>query len=125
MSKIFRRSQDRYGNPERRRLEFKAVVDQVERRKKEFIARLEGRLEQRGACRCYRGSLDHKGYARLNIRYKGENVTIHAHRLFLILKIRKPIPRGFEAGHLPGCRHRTCVAHLRLEHYSSNAATAG
>lgn len=122
--KEYRRGQDRMGSKERRALEFAAIKDQVTRRKDGFMRRLQRNIEQIGECLCYKGSVDHKGYARLNIRYRGEHVSIHAHRLFLILKIKKPIPLGFEAGHLPECEHRTCVKHLRLEHYTSNAATA-
>lgn len=99
-------------------------MDQIKRRKDAFMKRLTDRLEQRGGCVCYVGSLDHKGYARLNVRYKGQHVTLHAHRVFLILKQQRPIKRGYEAGHLPGCLYRTCVAHLREEHFKSNASTA-
>lgn len=105
-------------------------MDQITRRKAAFIDRLNGRLVQRGACLCYRATLDHKGYARINLSYKPdpsklrELISIGVHRLFLIMKLQRPIKRGFEAGHLPECNHRTCVAHLREEHYKTNAATA-
>ena len=122
--KAWRNDQSRMGLARRRRLEYNAIRDQITRRKGEFTARLQRRLVERGACLCYVGTIDHKGYARFNVRYRGQHVTIHAHRAFLILKLGRPIRRGFEAGHLPECQHRTCVKHLREEHYTSNAATA-
>lgn len=127
--RAYRHDQDRNGNPERRRKEFLAVQDQIRRRKEAFIARLERRIEPRGECRCYKGSLDHKGYARLTLSYKPdpkkprEVVVIGAHRLFLLLSLQRPIREGYEAGHTEKCEHRTCVAHLREEHYSTNAVT--
>lgn len=121
--KRYRNGQSREGNKVRRLLEFEAIVDQVKRRKEAFIERLNNRLEKKGYCRLYKGNLDHKGYARLNIRFKGKIITIHAHRLFLILKIKKPIPLGFEAGHLSNCTSRRCVVHVALQHYKDNAAS--
>lgn len=100
-------------------------MDQVKRRKAAFIARLSARLRQAGACLLYDGTKDHKGYARFNVRYKGEVVSIGAHRGFLILSLGRPIRRGYEAGHSEICEHRACVAHLREEHYRTNAATNG
>lgn len=114
----------------RRRLEFRAIDYNVRTRKAAFMKRLAARCDNVGDCLCYRGTLDHKGYARLNLSYPASEggpklgrVTIHAHRLFLILKLKRPIRRGYEAGHLPECEHRTCVLHLREEHYSTNAVT--
>jgi hypothetical protein len=122
--KLWRNNQTRMGLARRRRLEFNAIQHQIRTRKDAFTKRLQGRIQPVNGCLCYRATLDHKGYARLNVRYKGKHVTIHAHRLFLILKLGRPIRRGYEAGHLPECEHRTCVLHLREEHYSSNASTA-
>jgi hypothetical protein len=130
MSKRWRSDQDRNGSAKRRRLEFNAVTDQIKRRRVQFMKRLQSRLVARGECLCYRGTLDQKGYARLNVSYwpdenkPSQRVTIGAHRLFLILKLGRPIKRGYEAGHLPICQHRTCVKHLREEHYKTNASTA-
>lgn len=128
--RLYRANQDRNGSTKRRRLEYDVIMDNVRRRKQQFMRRLESRIVRIGECRVYQGTLDHKGYARLNLSYKptedtpAERVTIGAHRLFLILKLRRPIRRGFEAGHLPECEHRACVLHLREEHYKSNAASA-
>jgi hypothetical protein len=121
--KTLRNGQTRDGNPARRKLEFAVVKDQLARRREKFIARLTSRLVRRGDCLCYEGTLDHKGYARMNFRYRGQHVSIHVHRLFLILKIGKPIPQGYESGHEKHCQHRTCVQHVSLEHYTSNAVT--
>lgn len=125
MPKRYKNGQTREGVAERRALEYAVVRDQVKRRRDAFMARIYARLERDGDCLCFAGTLDHKGYARLNFRYNGQHVTIGAHRLFLILKIKKPIPLEYEAGHMPECNHRNCVKHLRLEHYKSNAATRG
>ena len=125
MEKRIRKSQSRKGNPETRKLEFDVIMDQVKRRKEAFAARLAKHLRTKGECRLYAGTLDHKGYARLNFRYQGRHVSIHAHRLFLIMKLRKPIPLEYEAGHEECCKHRNCVIHVRLEHYKKNASTNG
>lgn len=122
--KHWRSDQDRNGSARRRRLEFEAITDQIKRRKAAFVERLKRRLEQVGHCLVYKGTLDHKGYARFNVRYKGKHVSIGAHRAFLILQLGRPIRRGYEAGHSEICEHRACVAHLREEHYRTNAVTA-
>lgn len=105
-------------------------MDNIRRRKDKFIARLNSRLEKRGDCLCYNGTKDQNGYARLSLSYKPDEkrrqiVTIHAHRLFLILKLRRPIRLSHEAGHLETCEHRTCVLHVQEEHYSFNASKGG
>ena len=113
----------REGNAARRQLEFAIVLDQVKRRKEAFIARLSSHIIQRGTCLCYEATKDHKGYARLNFRHKGKHISIAVQRVFMILKLCKPIPLAHEAGHTEECEHRTCVRHLQLEHYADNAAT--
>lgn len=130
MQKLWRNNQTRLGLARRRRLEFSAVAYNVKRDKDRFTARLQRNLVAVGDCLCYVGTLDHKGYARLNLSYphtyrgvRRKIVTIHAHRLFLIMKLGRPLRRGFEAGHLPECQHRTCVKHVDEEHYITNAAT--
>ena len=123
MSKRWRNDQSRMGRAERRRLEFNVVTDQIARRREAFQQRLQRRIRPVGECFCFDGTLDHKGYARMNFRFKGEHVSIHAHRVFLIMKLGRPIRLGYEAGHLPACEHRTCVAHLREEHYKTNCLT--
>lgn len=111
------------GNAERRAFEYAVIMDQIERRREEFMQRLSRHVERRGDCMCYLGTVDHKGYARLSFRYQGLHVSIHAHRVFLIIKTRAPIPLGYEAGHTHECQRRTCVKHVRLEHYRINAIT--
>ena len=122
--KDYRKGQSRKGNPERRALEYAVIMDQIERRRAAFMERLSARVERRGDCMCYRGSLDHKGYAWITFKYQGRTVAIHAHRVFLLIKTRKPIPLEYEAGHTAECKHRTCVKHVELEHYKSNAVSA-
>lgn len=124
MSRSWRSDQDRNGSAKRRRLEFNVIADQIARRKDAFMRRLQRRLRAVGDCLLYEGTKDHKGYARANFRYNGKLVTIGMHRAFLIMKLKRPIRRGYEAGHLPECQHRSCVKHLREEHYKTNAMTA-
>jgi len=124
-AKRHREGQPRRGVAARRKLEFAVVCDQVRRRKPQFTARLQRHLRADGGCLLYAGTLDHKGYARINFKYGGRHVSIGAHRVFLILKICKPIPLEFEAGHEPGCKSRCCVRHVALQHYKSNAVTNG
>ena len=121
--KSLRNGQTRMGSARRRRLEFAVIQDQVKRRKAAFISRLEKRLRPDGDCLIYQGTLDHKGYARMNFRYQGGHVSIHVQRVALILQLGTPIPRGIEAGHLSECRSRCCIRHVRSEHYKENAST--
>jgi hypothetical protein len=121
--KSVRKGQDRNGSLPRRRLEFNVIVDQVRRRKAEFIARLQKNLVPVGECLCYRGVTDHKGYPVMNFKYEGQPVQIGVHRVFAILGACRPIPRGMEAAHGDECKERTCVLHVSLQHYKVNAAT--
>lgn len=120
--KRYRSDQSREGVARRRKLEFDAVRDQLARRRAQFMARLKRRLEERDGCMCYRGTLDHKGYARLSVKFEGKHLSIHAHRLFLILKLGRPIRRGYEAAH--SCGVRPCVKHVSEVHYKINAVSA-
>lgn len=121
--KRYRLNQSRRGDARRRKLEYDVVRDQLQRRKDAFIRRLESHCVPAGDCLIYQGTLDRKGYARLNFKYKGAHVTIHAHRLFLILQLGHAIPLSYEAGHAKTCSSRACVRHVRLEHYKLNART--
>jgi hypothetical protein len=129
MWRAWRNDQDRNGNAKRRRLEFAAVEYQLSspKRRARFMERLKRRLEPRGSCLCYRGTLDHKGYPRLNLSYPvlgpRRIVTIHAPKMFLLIKLARPLKRGMECGHTPECEHRACVLHVQEEHYKSNAKT--
>lgn len=111
----------REGKIRRRKLEFQVVRDQIQRRGSAFYQRIRARLEQCGDCFVYRGSKNPNGYARVNFKYKGQHVGIDAHRLFLLLKLGRPIRLGFDAGHT--CGKRDCVLHIMEQHYTSNALT--
>lgn len=113
--------QSRLGCPERRQFEFDCVVDQVKRRKQQFIERLERNIRHLpNGCIEYWGALDHKGYPRISFRLNGEHTKVLAHRVFMIMMTCKPIPLGMEVDH--ECKNRRCVKHLRLKHYTENAA---
>ena len=115
--------QDRAGNPKRRKLEFAIVMDQLARRRAAFSARLKRNLEPAGDCLLYRGTLDRRGYPRIAFRYMGKIYSLRAHTVFLILKIKKPIPVGFDVGHEPICTNNACIKHIRAEHYIANCST--
>lgn len=113
----------RRGKKSRRNLEFAVIRDQIERRSKAFYARLLRHLHRVGDCIVYNGSTVNCGYAAINFSYKGRHVQIHAHRVFLILKLGTPIPVGIDAGHEFGCPHRNCVLHVFAQPYEDNAVT--
>jgi hypothetical protein len=125
VSRDLRKGQSRLGSAERRLYEFYVVKDQVKRRKEDFQARLIRNLRRRGTCLVWKGTKDHKGYARMNFKFRGQHVTIHVHRVFMILMNCAPLPSGYEASHTQGCKHRTCVRHLQLQHYTENANVNG
>lgn len=123
--KRYRADQLRRGNPRTRRLEFEVIKDQVTRRKDAFTARLQRLVRtNKNGCVLGKGSLDHKGYPRMNFKYKGRHVTIHMMRVFLILKTCAPIPVGYDTGHI-GCKDRRCVRHIELQPYRENCVTNG
>lgn len=98
------------------------MMDQVRRRKEAFTARLNARIEMRGQCLLYRGSLA-EGYPCINFRFKGQHIKMKAHRVFAILKHGAPLPLNYDVGHLPECPNRACVKHIELEHRYSNSYT--
>lgn len=112
----------RQGRPRRRQLEFEVVRDAVRRDKARFIARLEGCVKAVGECQLWTKSACPSGYGRTTLwseRLK-KNVSIHAHRLFLILKLGRPIRVGYEAGHEAGCVDSLCVRHVEEQHWQEN-----
>lgn len=97
-------------------------MDQVTRRKAAFIARLNRRITPDGDCLLYNGSLA-DGYPCINFRYKGQHIKMKAHRVFMILKHKAPLPIGYDVGHTPECKSLRCVKHIELEHFYINAFT--
>lgn len=63
---------------------------------------------QPNGCWVWKGSLNNKGYARINI----DRHAVYAHR-FSFESFRGPIPFGKELDH--GCRNTTCVNPWHLE----------
>lgn len=114
----------RRGKVSRRRLEFAVIRDQIDRRSAAFYTRIRNRLRlEPDGCITYQGTRGRTGYAQLTFRYRGRFITIHAHRLFLILQLGCPIPLGYDAGHTHDCKHRHCVAHVFQQPWQDNAAT--
>ena len=112
------------GNPDTRRWEFEAVRHSVKRNKQAFIDRLNRRLTPHGECLIHNGAQDGRGYARMNFWYKGRQQMIGVHRVILILKLAKPIPRGIEAGHTAKCISTCCVRHVEAQSYKENASAS-
>ncbi len=120
------KNQPRDGNSARRKLEWETIVWQVKHNKERLIKRFSSRLEQQGECLLYRGTRDRTGgYPKISFRTRsGEHIMIAACRVFLILKTKKPIPLGYEAGHEGSCVDKACIRHIKLQHWSSNATGA-
>lgn len=110
----------RSGKVKRRQLEFDVV--RVQSRSNRFAARLRKHIQPLDGCFVYNGSRQN-GYARMNFRHNGKHVSIHAHRVFLIIKLGRPIRIGYDAGHTSECRHRHCVLHVIEQHHTENAIT--
>ncbi len=113
----------RRGKISRRKREFKFVMHHVKKRGYLFAVYLRSKLRQDGDCQRWTGSRKRAGYGRLTLRMNGERLSIDVHRLFLILKLKTPIPVGYDAGHQQGCPHRDCVAHVFKQHFADNAET--
>lgn len=105
------RQRGRSGSQARRMLEYQVVFDQVARRKDEFTARIKRRTTiTDDGCLIYNGASRRGLYPRMNFRYNGKHVQIDACRVFLILRLGRPIYIGMEAGHT--CNNTRCVQHL-------------
>ena len=63
-----------------------------------------------------------KSYPRVQLYYKGERHKVYAHRLFWMLREKRPIPEGMEVGHT--CHNFRCILHTELQVKSHNAADA-
>lgn len=95
-------------------------MDQVARRKEAFAQRLIRNLEPRDGCMLWTGPVGGNGYGKMTVclpapRKRGERglyFTFGVQRLFLMLRLRRPIGEGMEAGHTDGCPYRNCVLHL-------------
>jgi hypothetical protein len=85
---------------------------------------VDGGVEYEGTkCLCWKGAVNNKGYAKLNFRLdNNEHVQVYAHRLFMALKIKGPIPEDKEVDHL--CGVRRCVLHTQLITRAENATKA-
>lgn len=120
------------GNPLRRRLEYNIVIRQARKDPERLKRRLKGLLNDQtpmlpgiGNCLLWTGSIDKSGYGRINFTDVGDcHVQIAAHRLFLIMMLRRPIAMKHDAGHMKGCPHRHCVRHVFEQPMAENYNTA-
>lgn len=112
----------RAGVRDRRRLEFDAIVARVRRDKAAFIAMLERNLvETPSGCQVWTGTKRASGYGRCSFMHDGYRFSIDVHRLFLILRLARPIRKGHEAAHDDAvCPHRHCVVHVSEQHWKVN-----
>lgn len=99
--------------------EWLILVDQVTCRPEQLVRRLSRHLRDDGECKLWTGQRHPKGYGRLTFRFRGHHYKLYAHRLFLMLISKAPIPKGFEAGHHT-CHNEACVRHVRLERSKDN-----
>lgn len=97
--------------------EWAIVTNEVSLHPDRLIARLERNLVRQGDCRLWvNGSRTVKGYRSTTFVYQEVRFLMYVHRLFLILMLRHPIPKGWQAGHdHENCAHPNCVFHLQLE----------
>ena len=104
--------------------EFAVIAAQVAKRPDKFAARLSANLRAEGACLLWVGHKDRNGYCRINFRLGDfgqpkKFMKIGVHRLFLILKLKKPILPFHEAGHIHCC-NPLCVVHLEEQTRKAN-----
>lgn len=105
--------------------EFLIVVDQVERNAERFIARLNRNIKRVGDCRLWQGgSISGRNggnYRSTSFVYRGKQYMVYVHRLFLVMMLRHPIPKGYHVGHDHAiCKNSNCVFHLFLEESKQN-----
>jgi len=101
----------------------------IKRDKDGFINRLIRNTESNGECLIWTGAINHKngGYGTLQFRVPvprkrgeaGKVITIGAHRLFLMLRLCRPIREGYEAGHFQ-CHDRLCMVHVEEQTRKQN-----
>lgn len=120
------RAQNRNGSAQRRKLEFNCVLRAVKKDKAAFTRRLQRRVEALpDGCVVYRATTS-DGYPGLTLRHNGEHLYIKAARVFLILKLARPIRIGHDAGHEEFCKRRDCVRHVFEQPTGDNcSATRG
>ena len=118
----------RKGNEARRQMEYEIIRRQCREHPETFIARLNGLLEWEGDHALFKGSKRSNGYGRVSFRWrvdgKPKHLCIDAHRLFLILMLRRPIRIGYDAGHMEECPYRHCVKHVFEQPFKANAKQA-
>lgn len=104
-------------------IEWEIICNEAVLHPERFIARLSRMTRVEGSCRIWAGTLNNKGYGRLGYNWNGRRIALCAHRVFLTLKLRHPIPDGYEAAHYQ-CFNRACVEHVYLEEVPVNRADA-
>lgn len=107
--------------------EFQVIRREIRLRPAQFIARLSSHLQQDGECRLWtgagRGGREGSTYGKINFWVNGRSCSFDVHRIFLVLKLRRPIRRGHEAGHFQCHKHR-CVVHVEEQTVNYNRKEA-
>lgn len=123
----------RQGQEQARKREFLAIVRAVKQNKARFIRRLQRLVYNDGNCVRFLGAHTKDGYGRMTLhlpvrsgtQMKMAKISAYAHRVFLVLKLARPIKMQHDAGHELGCPHRDCVLHVFEQHFALNCNTNG
>lgn len=103
--------------------EFQIIQRELVGHKERFIARLTRNLRVRGACVIWTGY--HRGgklgneYPCMSFRIDGRSMPFSVHRIFLTLRLCRPINRFMEAGHYY-CHNSSCVRHVEEQTRAQN-----
>jgi len=99
--------------------EFEVIRHQVRKDRERLIRRLERHVALIDGHHVWTGRTEPNGYGRINFTHTGNvHVKIYTHRLFLILRLGRPITKGMEAGHT--CTNSLCVEHLEEQTHEQN-----
>lgn len=107
--------------------EFQIIRREIQNNKERFIARLTRNLRKQGSCMLWKGRRGGGGegrtYAFMNFRVNGRVQPFLVHRIFLALRLCRPINRFMEAGHY-FCHNPICVVHVQEQTRSGNMKDA-
>jgi len=101
-------------------IEYDILVRQCKRNKERLIRRLGARLRRDGECMLWTGAPSKpNGYGKANFWQDGKITQVYVHRLFLTLRLCRPIAPDMEAGHYK-CFNRLCVVHVEEQTRAEN-----
>lgn len=100
--------------------EYEVLSYHVKRDKEALIDRLNRNIEWVDECPIWRGPKNNRGYGLVNFRVKGRHVQLLAHRIFLTLKLKRPIANNMQAGHICPNYNQLCMMHLTEQTKTDN-----